>query len=147
MNLTRVNLSLDPRTVAHLTLLAEEQQTTLVDLIRDVLDQHLLDDVRNRRTQGGAEGAAGETFAYALPQEWAEEISTLRAWVSMSPEARWYAAERGLVQPPWAGAGGGRDRRYRPRCTSCSNCHQFGLVSTSIRESTGPRCRASASIR
>ena len=43
MNLQRLHLSLDPRAVRHLTLLAEEEQTTLVDLIRDVLDQHLLE--------------------------------------------------------------------------------------------------------
>ena len=97
MNLHRIHLSLDPRAVLHLRLLADEQQMPLVDLIR-----HVLDDVRNRRTQGGAEGAASETFAYALPQERAEERNALRAWVRLSPEARWYAAERGLVQPPWA---------------------------------------------
>ena len=102
MNLHRIHLSLDPRAVLHLRLLADEQQMPLVDLIRNVLDQHVLDDVRNRRTQGGADGAASETFAYALPQERAEERNALRAWVRLSPEARWYAAERGLVQPPWA---------------------------------------------
>ena len=102
MNLHCIHLSLDPRAVLHLSLLADEQQMPLVDLIRNVLDQHVLDDVRNRRTQGGAEGAASETFAYALPQERAEERNALRAWVRLSPEARWYAAERGLVQPPWA---------------------------------------------
>ena len=58
MNLHRIHISLDPRAVLHLRLLADEQQMPLVDLIRDVLDQHLLDDVRNRRTQVGAEGAA-----------------------------------------------------------------------------------------
>ena len=106
MNLHRIHISLDPRAVLHLRLLADEQQMPLVDLIRDVLDQHLLDDVRDLTggpkagTQGA--GAASETFAYALPQERAEERNALRAWVSMSPEARWYAAERGLVQPPWA---------------------------------------------
>ena len=40
MNLHRIHLSLDPRAVLHLRLLADEQQMPLVDLIRDVLDQH-----------------------------------------------------------------------------------------------------------
>ena len=97
MHLQRILLSLDPRAAARLTLLAEEHQMSLPDLITDVLDQHL-DDVLHRRAQDDA----GETFDYTLQQEQAEEFSPLWAWLRMSPEARWDAAERGLVQPPWA---------------------------------------------
>ena len=50
MNLKQIQLSLDPRVVARLALLAEEQQMTLAGLITDALDRHL-DDVRHRRTQ------------------------------------------------------------------------------------------------
>ena len=97
MTLEQIHLFLDPRAVARLTLLAEEQQMTLPGLITDALDRHL-DDVLHRRTQA----AAGETCDYAMQQEQAEEFPSLLAWLRMSPEARWYAAERGLVQPPWA---------------------------------------------
>ena len=97
MDLDRIHLSLDPGAAAQLTLLAEERRLTLVDLIRDVLDQHL-DDVRHRRAEG--EAGYGDSFAYTRQQ--AQEFDPLRAWVRMSPQARWYAAERGLVQPPWA---------------------------------------------
>ncbi len=104
MNRTCIHLSLDPGAVAALTMLAEEQRLTLADLIRDVLDRHL-DDLRHRRAEGGADAGDGETFAYTMQQqraEGAEEFDPLRAWLRLSPEARWYAAERGLVQPPWA---------------------------------------------
>ncbi len=101
MNLKRVQLSLAPRMVTNLRVLAEEEQLSLVELIRDVLHQYLRQDVRNRRTQGGAEAVAGETFAYVLRQEQAEDREALRAWLKMSPQARLYAAENGLVQPPW----------------------------------------------
>ena len=94
MRLQRVHLALDPRAVRHLRLLAQqEEQMTLVDLLRDVLNQHLLEDLRRRRTQGDA--VAGETFAYALQPERAEELAALRAWVRMSPEARRQATESG----------------------------------------------------
>ena len=97
MNLQRILLSLDPRAAARLALLAEEHQMSLPDLITDVLDQHL-DDVRHLEAQADA----GETFAHTLQQEQAEAFSPLLAWLRMSPEARWDASERGLVQPPWA---------------------------------------------
>ena len=97
MHLQRILLSLDPRAAARLTLLAEEHQMSLPDLITDVLDQHL-DDVLHRRAQDDA----GKTFDYTQQQERPQDFSPLLAWVSMSPEARWDAAERGLVQPPWA---------------------------------------------
>ena len=97
MNLKRVHLYLDPGAVARLTLLAEEQQITLVDLIRDVLDQHLNDVLHHR-----AQADAGEPSACAMPQDRAAEFDPLRAWTGMSPEARVYAAKHGLVQPPWA---------------------------------------------
>lgn len=102
MNLKDVLLSLDPRVVTHLRLLAREKQLSLVELIRDVLNQYLRQDIRNRRNQGGAQAVAGEAFAYALRQEQAEDRDTLRAWLTLSPEARWYAAENGLVRLPWA---------------------------------------------
>ena len=101
MNLKRFQLSLDPRMVMHLRLLAEEEQLSLVELIREVLHQYLRQDVRNRRNRGGAEVVAGEAFAYAPRQEQAEDREALRAWIALSPEARWHAAENGLVQPPW----------------------------------------------
>ena len=96
MTLEQIHIFLDPRAVARLTLLAEEQQMTLPGLITVALDRHL-DDVHHLEAQGDA----GETFDYTLQQQ-AEAFSPLLAWVSMSPEARWDAAERGLVQPPWA---------------------------------------------
>lgn len=101
MNRTCIHLSLDPGAVAALTMLAEEQRLTLADLIRDVLDRHL-DDLRHRRAEGGADAGDGETFAYTMRQQGAERFDPLRAWLSLSPEARLYAAERGLVQAPWA---------------------------------------------
>ena len=97
MTLEQIHLFLDPRAVARLTLLAEEQQMTLPGLITDALDRHL-DDVRHLEAQADA----GETFAHTLQQEQAEAFSPLLAWLRMSPEARWDASERGLVQPPWA---------------------------------------------
>ena len=97
MNPDCIHLTLDPRAVARLNLLAEEQRMTLDDLIRAVLDQHL-DDVRHQRTQADA----GETCDYTLQRERAERFDPLLAWLGMSPAARWYASERGLVQPPWA---------------------------------------------
>ena len=97
MNPDCIHLTLDPRAVARLTMLAEERKMTLVDLITDVLDQYP-DDVRHQMTQVDA----GETCAYALQPDRAEEVDPLQAWLRMSPEARWYAEERGLVQPPWA---------------------------------------------
>ena len=97
MNLKQIELSLDPRVVARLKLLAEEQRITLADLIAVVLNQHV-DDVHHLEAQANA----GETFDYTLLLRQAEEFSPLLAWLRMSPEARWDAVERGLVQPPWA---------------------------------------------
>ena len=31
----------------------------------------------------------------------AEDRETLQAWLTLTPEARWYAAENGLVRLPW----------------------------------------------
>ena len=97
MNRILVHISLYPRTVLHLRRLAEEQRITLADLIAVVLDQHV-DDVHHLEAQANA----GETFDYTLLLQQAEEFSPLLAWLRMSPEARWDAVERGLVQPPWA---------------------------------------------
>ena len=97
MTLEQIELSLDPRVVARLKLLAEEQRITLADLIAVVLNQHV-DDVHHLEAQVDA----GETTDYTLQQEQAGEFSPLLAWLRMSPEARWDAVERGLVQPPWA---------------------------------------------
>ena len=96
MTLEQIHIFLDPRKVLRLTLLAEEQRITLADLIAVVLDQHL-DDVHHLEAQVDA----GETTDYTLLLQ-AEEFSSLLAWLRMSPEARWDAVERGLVQPPWA---------------------------------------------
>ena len=93
----KIHLSLEPRAAARLSLLAEEHQLTLPDLIMDVLDQYL-DDILHLEAQADA----GETFDYTLQQERPQDFSPLRAWAGMSPEARWDAVERGLVQPPWA---------------------------------------------
>ena len=97
MTLQHIHLSLDPRAAARLTLLAEEHQMSLPGLIAEVLDRYM-DDVHHLEAQADA----GETCDYAMQQEPPQEFSPLRAWVGMSPEARWDAAERGLVQPPWA---------------------------------------------
>ena len=97
MNPDCIHLTLDPRAVARLNLLAEEQRMTLVDLVTDVLHRYL-DDVRHQMTQADA----GEPFTRRLQQERAERFDPMLAWLGMSPEARWYAEERGLVQPPWA---------------------------------------------
>ena len=101
MNEKHVQFPLDPGVVMHLRLLSKEEQLSLVELIRDVLHQYLKQDIRNRRNQGGAEAVAGEAFAYALQQEQSEDREALRVWLTLSPAARWYAAENGLVQPPW----------------------------------------------
>ena len=100
MNLKQIHLSLDPRAVARLALLAEEQQMTLAGLIAVVLDRHL-DDVLHLKAQAEVKANIGVGIADARQQQ-AEEFSPLWAWLRMSPEARWDAAERGLVQPPWA---------------------------------------------
>ena len=100
MNLQRIHLSLDPRAVPHLRLLAEEAGMTLVDLLRETLNQHLIADLRRRRTQDGDGAVASDAFAYARQRERAEELAALRAWARLSPEARRHAAESGLIQPP-----------------------------------------------
>ena len=100
MNLQRIHLFLDPRAAARLSLLAEEHQLTLPDLIMDVLDQYL-DDVLHLKAQAEVKANIGVGIADARQQQ-AEDFSPLLAWLRMSPEARWDAAERGLVQPPWA---------------------------------------------
>ena len=100
MNLILVHISLYPRTVLHLRRLAEEQQMTLADLITVALDQYL-DDVLHLKAQAEVKANIGVGIADARQQQ-AEEFSPLLAWLRMSPEARWDAVERGLVQPPWA---------------------------------------------
>ena len=97
MNPDCIHLTLDPRAVARLNLLAEEQRMTLVDLVTDVLDEYL-DDVRHQMAQADA----GEPFTRTLQQERAERFDPLLAWLRMSPEARVYSSEHGLVEPPWA---------------------------------------------
>ena len=99
MNLKSIYLTLDPRTAARLTLLAEELRMTLPDLITDVLDQHL-DDVCHLKAQ--ADAGDGGTCAYAMQPDQSEKLGALQAWLRLSPQARWDAVERGLVQPPWA---------------------------------------------
>lgn len=100
IHLQRIHLALDPRAVLHLRLLAEEEQLSLVDLLREVLVQHLIADLRRRRSQEGADSVSGESYAYARQQERAEELAALRTWARMSPEARRKAAESGILQPP-----------------------------------------------
>ena len=100
MDLQHIHLSLDSHAVTRLTRLAEQRQLTLADLIRNILNQHL-DDVRHRRADAPADDGS-ETFVYTMQQDQAAEFDPLRAWLGLSPEARWDAAERGLVRLPWA---------------------------------------------